>query len=233
MKDEETFTMKDLPESERPYEKCENFGPGALSDAELLAVIIQSGTRGKRALDVAYSLLRADERNPGLSGAVALKPAEMTRVNGIGRIKAIKLSCVFELAKRIARTQAVSGKYFRDPDTVADYYMPFMRTLEHEELRVMFLDTRNALIRECLMTKGTVNRSLADPRDIFIKALEEHAVRLIMVHNHPSGDPSPSESDISLTKRVKSSGELIGIGLVDHIIIGSGAYYSFNKEGCL
>ena len=124
-------------------------------------------------------------------------------------------------------------KRYDHPNLVANYYMEDMRHMEQEELHVMFLDSKNGLIREMLMSKGTVNKSLASPREIFIEALRSRAVGIILVHNHPSGDPTPSEDDYLLTMRVKEAGELVGIQLLDHVIIGDGAYSSFRKEGII
>ncbi len=224
------MTMKDLPASERPYEKCENNGPGSLSDAELLSIIIKSGFRGNKAMDVACMLLNAFPEEPGLAGLLKLELNDLRAVDGIGRVKSIQIAAAVELSKRLARVQFTKGRQFTDPDSVAAYYMPYMRDLAQEELHMMMLDTKQRMITECLLTKGTVNCALIEARDIFIRALRENAVGIILVHNHPSGDTTPSREDFAATKRVRSAGELIGISLLDHLIIGNGCYKSIYSE---
>lgn len=122
---------------------------------------------------------------------------------------------------------------FDDPNAIANYFMEDMRHMEQEQFHVMFLNTKNVLIKDFLLAKGTVNAAMASPREIFIEALRHHAVNIILVHNHPSGDPTPSQDDFNLTRRVKEAGSLIGIHLMDHVVIGDNAYCSFRKEGML
>jgi len=228
-----SYTMKDLPESERPYEKCESCGAASLSDAELLAIILRTGAKGKKAIDTACELLNIDDRFPGLEGLARLDRASFTGVSGIGRVKALQLEAVCELARRISRIRYKEREVFDSASLVAEYYMTTMRDLRQEELHIMMLDTRNSLIREKCLTVGTVNASLIDPREIFITALENRAVSIILVHNHPSGNVSPSEQDLDSTKRVRESGRLIGIALLDHLIIGNMNYISLRESGYL
>lgn len=220
------LTMKDLPETERPYEKCEKRGAESLSDAELLAIIIKSGTKGEKAMDVACELLNMNPAHPGLEGLLYLGKSDFRQLRGIGRVKSIQLMAVCELARRLTRTEFKKGFVFRTPQAIADYYMAYMSCLKQEEVHVMMLDTKQRMISECLLTKGTVNASLIVPREIFIHALQENAVGIVLVHNHPSGDDTPSREDLAATERVRAAGEIVGIRLVDHIIIGRGHYTS-------
>lgn len=220
------MTMKDLPVTEQPYEKCEKNGAESLSDAELLAIIIKSGARGEKAMDVAYALLAMDEAHPGLEGLLHLNGGDFRKLKGIGRVKSIQLMAVCELARRLTRTEFKEGYVFSTPKSIADYYMAYMSHLKQEELHVMMLDTKHRMISESLLTRGTVNASLIVPREIFIHALRENAVGIVLIHNHPSGDDTPSREDLAATERVRAAGEIVGIRLVDHIIIGNGRYTS-------
>ncbi len=226
------FTMKELPAEERPYEKCLKHGPEVLSDAELLSVIIRTGTRQDSSLSLSRKILEAGEE--GLLGLLHRSLPELMEIRGIGPVKASQLLCIGELSRRIWR-QAASGEAlsFHSPEAIAGYYMEEMRHREQEELRVMFFNTKQVLIKELLLSRGTVNASLATPREIFIEALRYRAVSLILVHNHPSGDPAPSREDAAFTKRVRLAGELMGITLLDHIIIGDNSFMSLKERGML
>ncbi len=226
--------MKDIPAGERPYERCARLGPEALRDEELLSVIIRTGSRGLNSLETARRVLALNYPGDGLLGLCHLSLADLEKVDGIGTVKGIQLLCVGELSRRISQRYAVSQiEAFDGPEQVVNYYMESMRHQEQEMFYAMFLDTKKRLIRDVLISKGTVNASLATPREIFIEALRYRAVGIILVHNHPSGDPAPSRADCLLTQRVKEAGSVIGIQLLDHIVIGDNAYSSFRKEGRL
>ncbi|MBO4290244.1 MAG: DNA repair protein RadC [Lachnospiraceae bacterium] len=233
MNEFEKRTMKDLPESERPYEKCRDFGPEVLSDAELLAVILRTGCPGKTAYDLAVDLLRRQRGEKRLTGLTNMTVKELCEVPGIGWVKAVQLTCLAEICKRLARERSLQQVRLSSSRSVADYFMQDMKNLETEEIRAAFFDTKGNLIREVLMSKGTVNASVLTPREVFLAALSHHAVYVILVHNHPSGDPAPSAEDVRLTRTVFESGELIGIPLMDHIVIGDGTYISFKEQGLL
>ncbi len=226
-------TLKNLPVSERPYEKCERYGVANLSDAELLAVIIKCGTQNKTAIDVSNQILNYSKEIPGLSILNYLSLQELMSIEGIGRVKAIQLLCIAELSKRMAREKKRKTLALLTPNAVADYYMQDLRYLTYEQVILLMVDTKNCIIKDVIISKGTVNLSMAEPREIFINALKCGAVRIILLHNHPSGDPAPSESDIALTRRIKEAGELIGIQLLDHIIIGDNIYISLKEKGIL
>lgn len=226
--------MRDIPHNDRPYEKCLRMGPEGLSDGELLSIIIRTGSQDENSLILADKILSLNYPEDGILGLLHLSLQELMQIRGIGKVKGIQLLCVGELSKRIWKREAVRKiTVFDEPNAIVNYFMEDMRHMEQEQLHVMFLNTKNVLIRDVLLSKGTVNASLVSPREIFIQALRHHAVSIIMVHNHPSGDPAPSQEDCRLTKRVKEAGELIGIQLLDHIVIGDNSYCSFRKEGML
>lgn len=228
------ITMKDIPPGDRPYEKCLAMGPETLSDGELLSVIIRTGSREVNSLTLANQILALNYPDDGLTGLMHLSLPELMAVHGIGRVKGIQILCVGELSKRIWKKEAVKNiTAFDDPNAIANYFMEDMRHMEREQLHVMLLNTKNVLIKDVLLARGTVNATITSPREIFIEALRYHAVNIILVHNHPSGDPTPSEHDCRLTKRVQEAGSLIGIQLMDHVIIGDSSYSSFRREGML
>ena len=227
-----TTTMKELYKEARPYEKCVSAGAGSLSDAELLAVIMRTGTCGENACQLAGRVLSLPGHE-GLKGLHRISLERLMEVRGIGQVKAVQLKCVAELAARMAKAEAAQRLCFDTPETVADYFMEELRYAEQEQLHVLFLNTRNKLLKEKLMFKGTVNASLISPREIFMEALECHAVRVVLIHNHPSGDAAPSPEDIRMTHRIYKTGEMLGIQLLDHIIIGDHCYSSFQERGIL
>ena len=225
------LTVKELPVSERPYEKCEAYGPSFLSDAELLAVILRTGTKKLRVIDLAVNVLNFSKTNPGLKGLNYLTMSELTQIPGIGRVKAIELLCLTELTKRMAKEVHRDSMKFITPQSIANYYMQDMRHLSREQVLLVLLDSKSRFIKDILMSTGTVNASIMPIREVLIQALKEDAVNIILVHNHPSGDPSPSTEDIRVTKRMKEASNLIGLSLMDHIIIGDNKYISLKEQG--
>lgn len=230
----ERIRMKDLPSADRPYEKCLSHGPRDLTDAELLAVIIRTGSRDESSLDLAGKLLALGSSGDGLLGLLHHSLSDFMGIKGVGKVKGVQLLCIGELSRRIwKRSVSTDPVSFESPQEIADYYMEDMRHLEQEEIRAMFLNTKQVLIKDHLVSKGTVNASITTPREILIEALRCCAVSMVLVHNHPSGDPSPSRADLLLTERVKEAGILIGIALIDHIIIGDKRYLSFREQKIL
>ncbi|MCH5252146.1 MAG: DNA repair protein RadC [Lachnospiraceae bacterium] len=227
------FTMKEMPVSERPYEKCMNHGVEMLSDAELLAVIIKTGTREKSSLSLAMEILQLHPSFQGLVGLKHLTFEDLTRIKGIGRIKAVQLLCLVELAKRMARKTKEQSVYLRCPSEAADFFMEEMRNLETEHLYVAYLDASGRLLRYQVVFIGTIQSSIANPREILRLALRYDAAHYIVLHNHPSGDSTPSEEDITITKRLMEASEIIGVPLMDHIIIGDNQYISLKERGCI
>ena len=225
------YTVKELPKTMRPYEKFEVLGPAALTDAELLAVIIRCGTVNVRSVQLAENILC--HNNGGLMNLHYLTEKELTKFSGIGKVKAIQLKCIAELTKRMAKSCRDTGESFQTPDYVAAYYMEDMRNLEREQLMILMLDSKSRKIHDMVISSGSVNSSIVSTRDIFYQSLKYGAVNIILLHNHPSGDPSPSREDIAVTKKVRDAGELIGIGLLDHIIIGDNCYFSMKQQSYL
>lgn len=226
--------LMQLPAADRPREKAKRFGAAALSDTELLALLLHTGTRECDVLSLAGKILYPEKGVSGLSGLLNRSAEEYMEISGIGPAKALQLSAFGELMKRAAKEErGRSSASFRSPEDCAAYFMQDMRSLEQEELRAAYLDTRMRLISESLLTRGTVDLSVISVREILIDALKHRAVSMILLHNHPSGDPAPSSRDESVTEKVRDAGELIGIRLADHIIIGDNTYYSFKERGKL
>ena len=229
-----SHTMKQLPEEERPYEKCLAYGPEVLTDSELLAVILRSGTRGISSVALASQILEAGAGGEqGLLGIHRLSMGDLMEFRGIGQVKAVQIKCIGELSKRIASVSAKKLLDFQNPETIADYYMEPMRHEEQEIMICMMLNTKNQLLGETVISRGTVNASLVSPRDLILAAFRFRAVFIIIVHNHPSGDPKPSRDDLEITKRIQAACSLVDIPLLDHIIIGDQRYISFRQEGML
>lgn len=233
MENQEKYTMKDLPAQERPYEKCIQHGAESLSNAELLAVILRTGTGGHTALELAYELLQRFCKNGSLSNLQKLGTAQLCTIKGIGQIKAIQIQCVLEFARRLSKSSKEKGIQFHNSGSVAEYYMEELRHCDQEQVLLLMLNVKGRLLAEQMVSKGTVSQSVISPREIFMEALKHNAVYIILLHNHPSGEATPSQEDYQLTKRVESAGHLIGIELIDHIIIGDHSYYSFQEAGKL
>lgn len=228
------ISIKELPNDERPYERCMDFGAQALTDAELLAVILRTGTKKLNAVALANKVLSLAGPAKGISSLMHKSYEEYLSVNGIGKVKAVQLLCIGELSKRIWKREAArKSVYFNNPANCARYYMQDMRHLEQEELRLAYLDTRQKLISDSVITIGTVNASLISVREVLIDALKHQAVNIIMIHNHPSGNPNPSSDDKKVTEIVANGCKSVGIYLNDHIIIGDNTYYSFREQGNL
>ena len=223
--------IMDMAKEDRPYEKCLRLGPGALSDGELLAVLLRTGTKGCPSVDMADEILNLSRNREGLTGLYQLSLAQLQSVKGVGKVKAVQIKCIGELSKRIAAATARKGLSFNQPETIAEYYMERLRHEEQELLICMMLDTKNHLLGEEMVFKGTVNSSLVNPREIFLAAVSYHAVGILLVHNHPSGDPTPSRADLDFTQRVSRAGDILGIPLIDHIIIGDHRFLSFRQRG--
>ena len=233
MRSRHRISLQNCAAEERPYEKCELAGPEALADAELVAVLLRTGSSGESSVELARRVLK-NAQPPGLPGLLHYSLPQLMEMRGIGRVKGIELLCAGEISKRIWRSMANAGEaVFDRPDRIAGFYMENMRHLEQEELHLMLLNNRNMLLRDRTLFRGTVNCSLASTREIFREALRGGAVNLVLVHNHPSGDPSPSDEDLALTEKVRYGAALLDICLVDHLIIGDQVYYSFRERGLI
>jgi DNA repair protein RadC len=224
--------IREMPQDERPREKLAAHGAAALTSPELIAILLRTGRRGANAVEVARQLL---EKYGSLTGLTRCTVDELRKVKGIGPTKAVQLVAAFGLGHRLAR-ETLSKQKIDSPELVNELVGPEMRRLRKESLRVILLDTRYHLIRVEEVSIGSVNESIAHPRDIFRPALVSSAYAVIVVHNHPSGDASPSQTDHSLTRRLAEAAELLQIKLLDHIIIGAPAdgspgYFSFKEAG--
>lgn len=222
--------MKNQISETLPYERFQRFGPESLTEAELLAIIIRTGTKEKTALQLAEEVLQlAKYPKEGLLGLHELTLDELMSVKGIGEVKAVKLKCLAELSGRISMAKAKAGINFKTSGQVAAYFMESMRHRQTECVMVACLDSKGKLICERKLSEGTVRMSLISPREIFLVALECKAVNIILVHNHPSGDSTPSDADHELTRNLRALGQQMDILLLDHIIIGDNNYFSFKE----
>lgn len=208
-------------------------GAASLSDAELLAIIIRTGTQNSSALDIAKQILERfyQDRQLNFLHHVTLK--ELMEIDGIGEVKAVKIKCIAELSARMAKQHARHSLSFRDPKTIADYYMEEMRHEEVEKILLLLLDNQLRLMENILLSKGTVNASLLSTREVFRHALRSGACKIMLLHNHPSGSCVPSRQDMEITHKIARAGEMMDIPLVDHLIIGDGCYTSLKECGSI
>ena len=218
----------------KPYEKFLRLGPESLSEAELLAIILRTGTHKCSALELAKKVLSLFQGTEGgLNGLHHISLKELMELPGIGEVKAVKLKCIAELAIRMAQERAAVSLNFTSPGTVAAYYMETLRHEEKEKILLLLLDNKMKLIEENVISVGTANASLLSSREVFLNALRCRASNCMLLHNHPSGDPSPSRQDILITRKIKEAGELLDIPLTDHIIVGDGSYVSLKEAALL
>lgn len=221
--------IKDLPEMEKPYEKLENYGATKLSDAELLAVMLKSGTKNKTSVELAQEILLLDTEEKGLTFLKDIPTDELQKIKGLGRVKAIQLKAVVELAARISTPRKIIRKIITSPEEVANILMAEMRDETQEIMKVLILNTRNEVIRIATVGIGTANSNLIEVRDVFKEPIRSNATKIILAHNHPSGDPSPSKSDITFSVKMSEIGAVMGIEVLDHIIIGNGKFSSLKR----
>lgn len=215
-----------------PYEKFEIYGAESLTDAELLAIIIRTGTKEADSIQLGKEVLSLGTGSGQANGLLSLQHLsleELMNIKGIGKVKAIRIKCVTEFSRRIAMETFKKGIRFDKPSTIADYYKEQIRHLEVEQVILVMTDGKNQFLKDCVISSGTVNMSLISPREIFMTALKMQAVHILLVHNHPSGDPTPSKDDIEITKRIHGASLIMNIPLVDHIIIGDNTYMSLKE----
>jgi DNA repair protein RadC len=229
-----TLTIQELREDERPREKLQSRGAAALSDAELIAILLRVGMQGANAIDVARSIL---EEFKTLTGIARASVTQLAKIKGVGPAKAVQVAAAFELGSRLAK-QSLVRERVDTPASVWNLLGHEMSALSRESLRVVLLDTKLRLIRVCEVSLGSLNESLAHPREVFQPAIIHSAYGIIVVHNHPSGDPQPSEADRRLTQRLRSAAELLSISLLDHVILGNTEggrvpWFSFREAGVL
>ena len=217
-----------------PYERFLKYGAESLTDTELLAIILRTGTKDKNAMELASDILHLQENMNGkLVSLHQISLEELQKIHGIGEVKAVKIKAIGELAKRMSRQSVRNVRRFDSPDKIAEYYMESMRHYTMECVMLLMLDNKGHMLGERKISKGTVNASLISPREIFIQALKFDASSIVLLHNHPSGDTVPSKQDKMITKQIYECSKLMNIPLIDHIIIGDNTYSSFKELGLL
>lgn len=225
-----TFKIRDFPIGERPRERLLKYGAASLSNQELLAIILRTGTKQESVLQLANRLLTH------FDGLRMLKEAtieEMVSISGIGEAKAIQIMAVLEIGKRIHQLTFEDRYVIRSPEDGANYVMEEMRFLTQEHFVALYLNTKNQVIHKQTVFIGSLNASIVHPREVFKEAFKRSAASLICIHNHPSGDPTPSREDIEVTKRLSECGKMLGIELLDHLIIGEQKFVSLKEKGYL
>ena len=223
--------IKEIPVSDRPREKMAERGVTALTDAELLAILLRTGTAEKSALDIGSEL--AD--NGGLYKRLAsiTRLTELTNIKGLGQAKAATVLAALEIGRRIASAKPLEKIHLSCPQEAAEFLMPRLRYAIKEQFVVVLLNSKNKVVGTEVVSEGSLSNSIVHPREVFVPALLQHAAAIMVAHNHPSGEPSPSVEDRELTSMLVRSGKVLGIPLVDHIIIGDGNYYSFLENEAL
>jgi DNA repair protein RadC len=223
-------SISDWPEAERPRERLYHKGEEALADAELIAIQLGSGARGRSAVDVARELLA----EYGSLGELASRDvAELARVRGVGRAKAVRLVAAFELTRRLRSRVLAARTSLGSPDEVYAAFGSLMEGLKKEVFRVALLDAQNRLLRDLVVSEGTLSASLVHPREVFKPAIVESAAAVILLHNHPSGDPTPSQEDLRLTRQLVDCARLLDLRVHDHVIIGQGRFVSLARQGAI
>ncbi|CAM2750785.1 MULTISPECIES: RadC family protein [Salinicoccus] len=221
-----TLLIKEMHDSDKPRERLMNYGPDKLTNQELLGIIINTGNREESSITVANRIIKDMKTIRELRG---LTYQELISVKGIGEAKAVTILAVIELAIRMHTHSLEEDIYIKSPDDVSDLLMEKMRYYQQEHFVVLYLSTKNMVIHQETMFKGSLNTSIVHPREVYKEAVKRSAAAIICVHNHPSGDPSPSREDIEVTRRLHECGEMIGVDFLDHIIIGSGKYISLKE----
>ena len=222
--------MKEVASHDRPREKLARAGTDALGDNELVAVLIGTGTRGRTALDVANGLL---ETAGGLRGLTRMGRDELARTSGIGTVRAARILAAIELGRRSLTRDPAERPQFGTPREVAEHLLPQFGSYPVERFGVLLLDTRHRLLRTRILSIGSLDASVVHPREVFREAILAGAAAIVLFHNHPSGDPSPSRDDVALTRRLVTAGDLIGIDVIDHLVLADSRYASLKELGRL
>ncbi len=228
----ERIKIKELPIGERPYEKLEAIGSEHLSNAELLAVIIKTGTKAYTAVELAQHVLCLSH-DGRISSLNNLSIEQLRKIKGIGRVKAIQIKAALELSKRVATSDGVFHHSVKSANDVVNLMMEELRYLKKEIFKALLLDTKNQIIKITDISMGSLNSSIVHPREVFSEAIKYGTNSIIFVHNHPSGDPTASTEDIQTTQRLENAGNILGIKVLDHIIIGDGRFFSFKEKGLI
>ncbi|MGF9700844.1 MULTISPECIES: RadC family protein [Paenibacillus] len=222
------YMMRDIPHEERPRERMMEYGAGALSHAELLAILLRTGTRQESAVHMAQRIL---SEAGDIRSLMDMSLNELTAMKGIGMAKAVQLKAGIELGHRIAKSRRVQSSSIRTPRDAADILLEQLRYLQKEHFVCLFLNSKNHIIAQETLSMGSLNASIVHPREVFRAAIKCSSASIVCAHNHPSGDPTPSPEDIQITKRLIEAGSIVGIDVLDHIIIGDGTYVSLKEKG--
>ncbi|AIQ14085.1 RadC family protein [Paenibacillus durus] len=225
-----TFMLRDLPHEERPRERMMQYGAESLSQAELLAILLRTGTRQESAIHVAQRILG---QVGGLRRLADLSIEEMMDIKGIGPAKAVQLKAGIELGRRMSNSRLDQPVTIRSPHDAADILTEQLRYLQKEHFVCLFLNTKNHVIAQETLSMGSLNASIVHPREVFRAAIKCSSASIICAHNHPSGDPTPSPEDITLTRRLLEAGEIVGIDVLDHLIIGDDGFVSMKEQGLM
>lgn len=222
------YMLRDIPQEQRPRERMLHYGAGALSHAELLAILLRTGARQESAIHVAQRIL---SEAGSLRNLVDLSIEELVQIRGVGPAKAVQLKAGIELGQRLSQSRLPSNPAIRSPRDAADLLMEQLRYLQKEHFVCLFLNTKNHVIAQETLSIGSLNAAVVHPREVFRAAIKCSSASLICAHNHPSGDPTPSPEDIKLTKRLLEAGEIVGIEVLDHVVIGDGKFVSLKEQG--
>ncbi|HNR64946.1 MAG TPA: DNA repair protein RadC [Atribacterota bacterium] len=222
------YTIKDWPENERPRERLLNYGPEYLSDAELLAILINKGYAGKTSVEIARSLLT---QFGTLRNIMSASYTEMKKVKGIGKAKYAQIKAALEMGVRLSQEKILPGRKIQKAEDVIDYYSVEMKDKKKELFHMLLLDVRYRIIRDILISMGSLSETTVHPREVIKEVVKESAAAVIFLHNHPSGNPQPSQQDLELTKRLCESCNMLGVKVLDHIIVGDNCFYSFAQMG--
>lgn len=224
----QSLMLRDLPHEERPRERMMHYGAESLSQTELLAILLRTGAQSESAIHIAQRLLNIAG---GLRGLADLSIEELTTIKGIGPAKAVQLKAGIELGRRMANSRLTEAVVIRSPQDAAEILTEQLRYLQKEHFICLFLNTKNHVIAQETLSMGSLNASIVHPREVFRAAMKCSSAAIICAHNHPSGDPTPSPEDISLTARLVQAGEIVGIDVLDHLVIGDGSYVSLKQKG--
>jgi DNA repair protein RadC len=222
--------IMDMPQNERPQERLLRYGADSLSNSELLAVILRTGTKNENVINLSQKIIAAFN---GINGLLEASQEDLMKISGIKEAKASQILSMAEMAKRFQTYRSGDSYKINSPGDAADLIMVELREFKQEILKVLLLNTKNIVIGIYNASMGSLNSSIVHPREIYKEAIRKSAASIIMVHNHPSGDPSPSSEDLAATGRIKEVGKIIGIELLDHIIIGDGKYISLREKNLL
>jgi len=217
------------PEDERPRERLIKFGADKLSDTELLAILLRVGASGKSAVDMARELVNEF----GTFRNIDSKSFAELKRKGLGIAKIAQIKAAIEIGKRFLKEQSLSKVKIKTSKDLVDYFIPYMRDMKKEIFKVVLLDGKNKIIKDVTISEGTLTKSIVHPREVIKEALTESAAALILIHNHPSGEPQPSLDDVEITNRIISACDLMGLRVLDHVIIGDNDYFSFFNEGLI